>query len=272
MEYNIGVIVYISNHNDRRGCNERRKIHRIDSGTICVSSGLDGDARYIVSLLRDMSHQECQNNGDLLSGPISSRGAHVAFIARECGKFQHRLTLQPGVRPFGVSMTFLGLLQNRRHLGLFQCEAGGIVESCECTSSGIGHDRVKTDLAEFLGDLRERGRSKKDSNRLEDNDNDNGCGLEKKLNNTLQHEVVSDFVNGVANVALERYLEQNQHLSSKNENVDDEETLPTIDIYLVKPNSKCRGGVQISCATDVRACDLGHVVGLFAVDVCDSDE
>jgi len=265
-EHNVGIMVYISNHNDG-GRGERRKLHRIDSGTICVSSGLDGDGRMLVNYLRQISCEECRLDGDLLSVSANSRGADVQVLARACGNVQHRLTITPGQRPLGAAITLMGLLSSRSPscLGLFQCEAGGIVESCECTASGIGRERVKVDLVELLRDFKKR--TGKDSALLHDVTN-NDRNLEQGVDDKSLTEIIPDFIKRTTRVVFKRYLERQQQHSTKEK---DEEKVPAVDIYFVKPDSKCRGGVQITCALNVKEHNLDHVANLFAADEGDED-
>jgi len=289
---NLGIMVYISNHQTTTTSNDsakqeqqpvlkRQKIHRIDTSTLCLTSGLDGDGRLLVRHLRKISNRESHyENND-------NGACNVRVLAKESGNVQHQLTLTPGARPLGVAVTLLGLLpptaatsdftrSRPRPLGLFQCEAGGMtVDSCECTASGIGRDKVRFDLVEFLRDLKQ---------------NDDGGG---------GHAKAVDFIKGTTKIVLKRYLEQqNPSLSSNNSsglfknnsrrrddadgneltkssssssNNNNSAATTLVDIYLVKPNPKCRGGVQISCALSVPACDLDRVANLFAEEVCVGD-
>jgi len=275
--------------------------------------------------LRTISHRESHYKNSVGSAGSVVSGCDVRVLARECGTVQHQLTLTAGARPLGVSITLLGLLppsslggasslssssvvvegrqhlQRRRLLGLFHCEAGGMtVDSCECTASGMGRDRVRGDLVKLLRELKQCDDDDDDDG--EDNNNDDGMTHSSRVSSNEGDDtsgeifnsssrrttkIVTGLVKGVAASVLKRYSEQSSSKqekdsslmmrrrsssSSSNSGQRDESTATStatlVDIWLVKPNAKCRGGVQISCAMSVPECDLDRVATLFAADVC----
>jgi len=230
--------------------------------------------------LRNISHRENHYK------PKNDVGCDVRVLARECGNVQHQLTLTAGARPLGVSITLLGLLppSSLGPLGLFHCEAGGMtVDSCECTASGMGRDQVRGDLVKLLRELKQSDDNNGDgdgmthSSRVSLDEGDEPIGEMVDSSSRRTTKIVTGFVKGVADSVLKRYLEQSSSKENdsslvrrRSSSTEGDELIATstlVDIYLVKPNSKCRGGVQISCAMSVPESDLDRVATLFAADV-----
>jgi hypothetical protein len=61
----------------------------------------------------------------------------------------------------------------------------------------------------------------------------------------------------------QKQLQQQLSNSSQEEDSDPADLPVAVDIYIMRPNVRGRGGVQISCATCIKEQDLGYVANLF---------
>ena len=241
-------------------------------------------------MMRQVSHRECRYG----SSSGVEIGCDVGPLADECGRVQHRLTLTPGARPLGVAVTLLGLkppvaFGRGRTMGLFTVEAGGSsVDECECTASGMGGEGVTLDLVELVKELKQRGVGDEEKDLSGDVDTveekDRGGGEEDGGSNPPTETIsdfsdsksrTTDFVQGVAKTVLRHYRKHrggSDSYATKNDDSESESPPTLVDIYLVTPNPKCRGGVQISCALSVPKCDLKKVAEAFANDVVGDED
>lgn len=223
-------------------------IHRISDGILCKMTGLEGDGRLLARHLQSAAHQLAWTDGIISSSSSSSSSSrnipvpvvNVNQIAKLCGQVQHSLTIRSGARPLGVDAVFMGrkvinnIIENKNNngcLGLFQCTVGGTVHECNFCASGKDSNLILDQLNEFVN------RNKEDW----DSNGNNNCFILKQIIEQVSRIVIQPD-------------ERNRSDANSNDRVD---------IYVIMANSKCRGGIQISCALSVLERDVEHVANMF---------
>lgn len=154
-------------------------------------------------------------------------------------------------------------------LGLYRSRLTGLVEECDyCVVGNICADRLAhTDCLEELemlwSDLHSKQDARSDSDivqskmPIEDNDDPQ----KPKVGSHLSQTVVK--MGEVLLKCQQKQLQQQLSNSSQEEDSDPADLPVAVDIYIMRPNVRGRGGVQISCATCIKEQDLGYVANLF---------
>lgn len=277
MKYRDYIVVVVENTSVKPGTSasgyasgyvNNGGIVRIHDGIMAKMTGLNGDARVLAKYLLSSSHSICWKNGNGCSstGPALNVGEDILAavtvptreIASVCAELQHSLTMRPGARPLAVQATFFGVddnhdydddedstrsgsgsgANNKSKLVLYQCHLSGTFKECEFCVCGGGMHQCLLDLNDLSGDM--------------------------------ENILLADVVTRMANILLE-ILSKNLIALLHVEDDDDEEdasssSKPTaaVDIYVMKLNPKCRGGMETSFASFVRTKeDLLKVGELF---------
>lgn len=112
-----------------------RKIQKVDNHIMCTFSGLQADARVLI----DKARFECQSFRFNMEDEPS-----IEYIAGSVAETQQKYTQKGGVRPFGVSTFFCGIMDGKPKL--YQTEPSGAIN--EWKANAIG--RNASTLREFL--------------------------------------------------------------------------------------------------------------------------
>ena len=254
---------------------------RIHSGIMAKITGLQGDARLLARHLLSESHSIHWSNGGCTSTPTASNQSenadldidanlevNVRQIANVCAEVQHSLTIRSGARPLAAQATMFGISNSnvdnsyfrgktsfKPKLGLFQCHISGIVDQCYFCSVGT--------------DSRQRSGKDIDYARGLETIFEQVTANDGRIENQSGENDQVDTPNVIAKVA-ELLLEgERTHSQEKGDNNSETTatSTPAVDIYVMKPNSKCRGAVQISCAMCVSKDDVNDVAKLLAKDL-----
>jgi 20S proteasome alpha/beta subunit len=284
-------------------CSENKGMYRIHDGIMAKMTGLQGDARLLSRhLLANALRMNRYEGGGVdvdvdvdVDGSKDTDGEHilqrlnnritVKQIAHVSAEVQHSLTMRPGARPLAVDAVLFGLdgqkirssctlnangnVNQILKLGLYRSRLTGLVEECDyCVVGNICADRLAhTDCLEELemlwSDLHSKQDARSDSDivqskmPIEDNDDPQ----KPKVGSHLSQTVVK--MGEVLLKCQQKQLQQQLSNSSQEEDSDPAALPVAVDIYIMRPNVRGRGGVQISCATCIKEQDLGYVANLF---------
>ena len=275
------VIIIISSRNDKdisliqaRNPNPNG-IYRLSHSLFCKMTGLMGDGRFLARHLRSKACRECRYkpiNG--VQGEKGGGEVTVGPIANVCGEVQHWLTISPGARPLAVDAVLCGLSQILKEdsepcLGMIHVGVGGTVSPVEFCACGRDADAMLKDLQEFVS-----------SAVLNDSvvDNQQEHASENKQDQQ-EDQSISFLVKSVASLVLDRIkLQQDgddsitpcvsnkMHQDEKQNNPlfqEADKNAGFVDIYVLYPDAKSRGGIQMKCATMVSEKKLDSVAELF---------
>ena len=227
-------------------------VYRIHDGIMAKMSGLHGDARLLAHHLLATASRFNWNEG-------ASSGVSVKQVANACAEVQHSLTMRPGARPLAVDAVLFGLdglVEGKGRLGLYKCHLTGVVDECHfCVVGDLCLDKMLySDCVNELELLWNESQMRQGDGDVDGEGMGNGS--------------VSRAITRMATVLLkQRQTTQSTTSSDDKQHEQKEHESPAVDIYIMKPNPKCRGGVQISCATCVRKEDLDHVGALFEEEI-----
>lgn len=231
-----------------------QSMYRIHDGMLVKMTGLQGDSRVLAKYLLQNSLQM-----EWMEGQIHENlsGVRVKQIADVCAEVQHSLTTRPGARPLAVNAVLFGIdgiqkdYENdycKIQLGLYKCHLSGVVDACKfCMVGNIMLDRVMSrDALRQLDTLwRELNEHQPQDDFVEDN-----IGSSSTSKTRIHH-----VIHTMSSIVL-KHLHQGK--------VQESESTPgklavAVDIYMITPSPKSRGGVKISCATCVQQDDIEDV-------------
>ena len=107
-------------------------MHIIDDNVIATSSGLAADARRLI----EMARVEAQKHRITYSEPIS-----ILELSKRIADTMQIYTQYGGIRPFGVSMLFTGMKDDK--LSLYDVEPSGAYTGYHATSIGANREEVE---------------------------------------------------------------------------------------------------------------------------------
>jgi 20S proteasome alpha/beta subunit len=203
------------------------KVHRLDHHLWLVTAGLSGDARILADALRNTCQKHRLSYGE---APTTDQ------IARVAGELQHELTRTGGARPLGCTAIVLGIDApfDGTSMGkptLFQTDPGGIVEECFHCAAG----KERTSVGKIVATLATGKR---------DNLRNFFAPLAKK--NVGQN---TDQLSIIATTMAEKVLNQLDHDSKGS----------TVDVWIIRPNSRKRGGMQATCYRNIKKDSLAQI-------------
>lgn len=273
-----------SNSNSNSNSNQKNKsLFRIHHGMLVKMTGLQGDSRLLAKYLMQKALELDWKEGLLLSQDIQNNNQNqllplrIQQIANSCAEVQHSLTMKPGARPLAVEAVLFGIdgfdedtdmnmdmkrrddaandnpRNCRRHkLGLYKCHLTGVVDKCQyCIAGNIVNNQMvynecKQEMEHLLhAKTNTVGNSNKET---------------KAADAADAHHIL--IVNRMAKLLLKHQLQCQEHTHTSIDESNPHGQLqdsPAVDIYILTPNPKCRGGIQITCATCVRDDDLDRV-------------
>ncbi len=146
VKYNGGILVMADRqyHSSLVEKASKEKINCINPRCCCVSSGLVADSRVLVDYARRISVHHMV----LYSEPLDIN----TLVTRICN-VKRSMTQYGGARPFGVSMLFCSMEDDRCHI--FETDPSGAYKEFNATAIGRGADRAKELLAELKEDFTE---------------------------------------------------------------------------------------------------------------------
>ncbi len=113
------------------------KINEIDEHIIVVSSGIMSDAKVLIEKARVLAQQHRVT----YDSPVSTES-----IVQDIADIKQQFTQYSGARPFGVSMIFAGVDNNKP--SLFATDVTGNYLKYRATSIGENDDKIKEKLKE----------------------------------------------------------------------------------------------------------------------------
>lgn len=270
-----GSSVAVANLNDNNNNNNNNgicmviqnssfgKLHRLDHHLWLVTSGLSGDARFLASHLR----KHCQNHR-LAYGEAPT----TKQIAKVAGEVQHELTRTAGARPLGCTAIVVGMDQHQTHTSsssttsssssnegtttiltprIFQTDPGGIVEECLYCAAGNERTKVEKVLAPFA---KQQKLQPNNNNKMENKNKNNKLIKNKKF--FTKSKVTAerdDALTGQAAAMTEKVLRQFGSDTNNNNNNN------SVDVWILRPNPKCRGGIQATCYRNIQKQTMGLI-------------
>jgi 20S proteasome alpha/beta subunit len=272
------IIIIVSSRNDKdlsliqaRNPNPNG-IYRLSHSLFCKMTGLMGDGRLLARHLRSHACRESRyqpSNG--VQGGIEG-GVTVGPIANVCGQVQHSLTITPGARPLAVDAVLCGLsgtLQEDSEpcLGMIHVGVGGTVSPVDFCACGRNADFMLKDLQEFVKGLNGPENDKKPE------------PTEENAQEQQEDQSIPFLVKSVASLVLDRIQlqqdgddsttasDRNRIKENEHENHSIRQKIDTnqgfVDIYVLYPDTKSRGGIHMKCATMVSKNKLDSVAELF---------
>jgi len=247
---------------------ENKSLFRINHGILAKMTGLQGDSRLLAKYLMQRALELDWKEGLLLSQELPLR---IQQIANACAEVQHSLTTKPGARPLAVEAVLLGIdgimdidmdmdiefkgndsaRISRHKLGLYKCHLTGVVNQCQyCIVGNIVDDKM------LYNECKEEMESSLHADAKE--------MTSVNTTNAQHHAVIA--AKRMAKLLLKHQLQrQEQYTHGKKDESDNpqdgqlQDPSPAVDIYIITPNSKCRGGMQITCATCVGEDEIDRV-------------
>ena len=240
------------------------KVHRIDDHLWLLTAGLSGDARILADALRNTCQKHRLAYGE---APTTKQMAQVAGVA------QHQLTYTAGARPLGCTAMVLGIDapfdDSGRQLGkpsLYQTDPGGVVQECASYAedgskqAGVGGkdgnqiSRILPDLMNgrlFDGNSRswwfsKKGKKKKTDKNIESGKSDETAALEED-SSSKEPDELSQLAATLAEQVLKLEDDRQQH--------DPDAPLPTVDVWIIRPDARRRGGQHAICYQNINKKD-----------------
>ncbi|CAJ1954629.1 unnamed protein product [Cylindrotheca closterium] len=240
------------------------KVHRIDDHLWLLTAGLSGDARLLSDALRNTCQKHRLAYGE---APTTKQIAQVA------GEAQHQLTYTAGARPLGCTAMVLGIDapfdDSGKRLGkpcIYQTDPGGVVQECASFTddgskqAGVGGkdgnqiSRILPDLMNgrlFNDNSRSWWFSKKSKEKKKtDKNTDNGKSDETEAlddDSSKEPDELSKLAAKLAEQVLKLEDEQQQH--------DSDAPLPTVDVWIIRPDTRRRGGQHAICYQNINKKD-----------------
>mmetsp|Transcript_2394 Transcript_2394/g.3687 ORF Transcript_2394/g.3687 Transcript_2394/m.3687 type:complete len:404 (+) Transcript_2394:75-1286(+) len=254
-------------------------------------------AKYLLQKSLEFDWKEGQLNSNQPLSPLTS--LRIQQIANACGEVQHSLTTKPGARPLAVDAVLFGIdgvvdmretnesasatgsdngididsdsdsihqMTYRHKLGLYKCHLTGVVDQCQyCIVGNIASNRMLYDECK---------------QQMEDLLHVNTKGNEDEIASTTDADADPQrllIINSMAKLLLKHQLQRQELIDDisgthgKGKGGDDNKSnlsitddahskdSPAVDIYILTPDPKCRGGIQITCATCVKEDNIEHV-------------
>jgi len=109
------------------------KIFKVDDNIYAVSSGLAGDARFLIDIARELAVY----NWQVYDEPIQ-----ISYLVKRISAIMHEFTQSGGVRPFGVSLIFGGYESSESTFKLFEAELTGAYAEYKAIAIGSNADKV----------------------------------------------------------------------------------------------------------------------------------
>lgn len=224
-----------TNSNNHTVLVPNQSVFRIHDSILAKFTGLQGDGRLLSKHLRANAMMMHSNFG-IEDYP---QYFHVKHIVELCAEVQHSLTVRSGARPLAVQAVFMGK-SGVDKLGLWKVDVGGFYNECTfCCSGnldllGINEGQVLQKMQDLTSSVQDFG-----------NDVESGGTSHESR---LQHVILE----------LGKIILMDKDSFANNANT------VASDIYVMKVNPKCRGGIQIQCATCVKEEHLEEVSKLFS--------
>lgn len=172
-------------------------------------------------------------------------------------------------------------------LGLYRSQLTGLVEECKfCVVGNICVDRLAykgcLEAMELLwSELHEQDEDKLEHEHEHEHGDMTGADTTTSCPIAPTRPTISNLITTMGNLLIsheQKKLDKTEFVTSDSKNLSSKEKDTTtisacapaaaaVDIYIMRPNAKARGGVQITCATCVTEEDLQHVANLFQIDV-----
>ena len=253
-------------------------------------------AKYLMQKSLEFDWKEGQLNSN--QPLLSLTSLRIQQIANACAEVQHSLTTKPGARPLAVDAVLFGIdgvvdmretkesasatgsdndidsdsihqMTYRHKLGLYKCHLTGVVDQCQfCVVGNIASNRMLYDeCKQQMEDLLLHVSTKEN---------------EDEIASTIEADADADahrllIINSMAKLLLKHQLQRQELIDDisgtprKGKDGDDNKSnlsitddaqskdSPAVDIYILTPDPKCRGGIKITCATCVKENDIERV-------------
>ncbi|GFH55952.1 hypothetical protein CTEN210_12428 [Chaetoceros tenuissimus] len=224
-----------------------KSLYRIHDGMFAKMTGLQGDSRLLFQYLLQNSLQLSWSEGQAFESDEQGLirqvpTLRVEQLANVCADVQHSLTTRPGARALAVDAVLFGIDGVRKgkdgqicnQLGLYKCHLSGVVDECNfCLVGSIMKDKALSQSC------------------LEELDT---IYKEKKYSLSDSMKRMASFI----------YKHQMNSVTSHGGDTTNETRARTgVDIYCLKVNPMCRGGIEIKSATCVSRDNIDEVVQLF---------
>lgn len=283
-------------------CKRNPSMYRLHDGIMAKMTGLQGDARLLSNhlLANALRMNRFEGGGGAEANAILDTKADneesaeqilqkvntritVKQLAHVCANVQHSLTMRSGARPLAVDAVLFGL-DGRKHngngqssasgtnanqflkLGLHRSRVTGSVEECHfCVLGNISKDRITNEAClHELEVLWSQGMAtSKTKSKTMPTDVNEG---KEEVDIEIPEDDDSYLTRSITKMG-ELLIHHGQKIIQSTQEEDSSAPLPVaVDIYVVRPDAKGRGGIQIECATCVKEKDLEHVAGLFVKD------
>lgn len=210
-----------------------KSVVRIHDSILGKFTGLQGDGRLLSKHLRANAMMMHSNFG-IEDYP---QYLNVKYIVELCAEVQHSLTIRSGARPLAVQAVFMGKCGVDR-LGLWKVDVGGFYNECKFCYSG-NLDLLGWNEGQVLQKMQD---------------------LYSLQDDNVECDITSNdlFLSKIIVELGKILLTDKYSFASNNSNS------VASDIYVMKVNPSCRGGIQIQCATCVKEEDLEEVSTLFS--------
>jgi proteasome alpha subunit len=126
-----GIIIAIDKKEPSKLIKYTEKIFTIDDHIIAVASGIIPDAREIIANAR----YDAQNNRATYDEPINTE-----TLVKKTSDYIHYSTRHAGTRPFGVSLLFAGIDDNKT--SLFETDPSGAFWECNAAVIGANKEAI----------------------------------------------------------------------------------------------------------------------------------
>lgn len=274
---------------------KNKSLYRIHHGMFAKMTGLQGDSRLLAKYLLQKSLEFDWKEGQLNSNqPLSSlTSLRIQQIANACAEVQHSLTTKPGARPLAVDAVLFGIdgvvdmrenkesasatgsdngidsdsgsihqMTCRHKLGLYKCHLTGVVDQCQyCIVGNIASNRMLYDeCKQQMEDLLHVNTKENEDEIAADADEHEHRLLiinsmaKLLLKHQLQSQELKDDISGT----LRKGGDDNKSNLSITDDANSKDS-PAVDIIILTPDPKCRGGIRITCATCVKEDDIERV-------------
>lgn len=235
------------------------KVHRLDDHLWLVTAGLSGDARILASSLRKHCQKHRLSYGE---------AARTKQIARVAGGLQHELTQRAGFRPLGCTAIVLGIdpsFDDGKSVGtpsMYQTDPGGVVQECASYTddgtkqAGVG-GKGGNQIARFLPDLL--------NGQLLDGNSRSWFFIKKKKKDKAknpqdgeENEEAFEEPDELSKIAA-KLAEQVLKIEDQQQQLDADVPLPTVDVWIIRPDARRRGGQHAVCYQSINKDSLNQI-------------